>query len=140
MKKVIAILETFWGWRMNTPTAGRTAPRFFRINKQNFTGGRLYKLIGPNANLMCTEACKELVARPTDHGTPDPEWLKCNLQYLLKIGFKPDVILVCGKVAQATYRKTGLDIKAKVLEIPHPAARNVWTKQTIQDVQRMIQA
>lgn len=138
MIRVVAILETMWDWRQQTSDAGYSeAPRFFRINPQNFSGRRLYKLIGPNAKLLVTNACRELVSGPQHHGKPDPSWLAENLELIESKHPESapiDVMLVCGKVAQVTYRQSGYQSKtARVLQIPHPAARGVWTARYIQE-------
>lgn len=151
--RVIAILETMWDWRAKTSSAGYSeAPRYFRINPQNFTGRRLYKLVGPTARLLVTNACRELVSGPQHHGTPDPIWLGENLRILDGVkgilpggGLVPDdqwridLLLVCGKVAQKTYKACGYVPKAaSVLEIPHPAARTVWSSEFIRRIQTEI--
>lgn len=142
MKRVVAILETMWDWRGMTSGAGYSeAPRFFRINAENYSGKRLYKLIGPDAKLLVTNACRELVTGPQHHGKGDPVWLEENLRTLDGLGPMPegatpaniDVLLVCGKVAQATYLAQTYQCRwAKVLFMPHPAARSYWTKQVIE--------
>lgn len=143
--RVVAILETMWDWRQQTSSAGYAqAPRFFRINKQNFSGRRLYKIVGPQAQLLVTNACRELVSGPEKHGNGNPTWLAENLPVYLtakrplavihereeyKNPFQPiDLLMVCGKVAQKTYRDCGFKpLWARVIEMPHPAARS-WTK------------
>lgn len=142
---VVAILETMWDWRGMTSGAGyQEAPRFFQINPENFTGRRLYKLIGPDAKLLVTNACRELVSSPTQHGTPDPKWLAENLAEIEVNHPKAapiDVLLVCGKVAQKTYRECKYrPTTARVIEIPHPAARRVWNRDFIDQVSQQIQA
>jgi len=119
--KIVAILESMWDWRQATSGAGyREAPRYFRINPANFSGRRLYRIVG-DANLFVTNSCRELCASANHHGTPDASWLRENLEILAPFS----VLLVCGKVAQATYTKSGYEF-ARKLEIPHPAAR-MWT-------------
>ena len=83
MTRVVAILETMWDWRGMTSGAGyQEAPRFFRINSENFSGKRLYSLIGPDAKLLVTNACRELGNGPNFHGKGDPAWLKQNLELI----------------------------------------------------------
>lgn len=142
--KVVAILETMWDWRGMTSSAGyREAPRFFRINPQNFSGRRLYKLIGADAQLLVTNACRELASGPNHHGKPDPQWLADNLAEIEVRHPKAatiDVLLVCGKVAQKTFQQCGYKPQAaRVIEIPHPAARRVWTQQYIAQISSQIQ-
>jgi hypothetical protein len=143
--RAVAILETMWDWRQQTSGAGYTeAPRFFRINPKNFSGRRLYRICGPNAQLLVTNACRELVSGPSHHGKPDPEWLAENLWEIERR--RPDsapidVLLVCGKVAQATYKACGYKSEtARVIEIPHPAARFIWTREFEERISRSIQA
>lgn len=153
--RVVAILETMWDWRGMTSSAGYVeAPRYFRINPENFSGRRLYKLIGPSARLLVTNACRELVTGPKHHGKPDPVWLGENLRLLDGVGgelpgggivtddkWRIDCLLVCGKVAQQTFKQCGYAPKsARVIEIPHPAARAVWTREFIEQRAREIQA
>lgn len=138
---VVAILETMWDWRGMTSGAGYAeAPRYFRIHSDNYSGKRLYKLIGPDARLLVTNACRELVTGPQHHGKGNPEWLKENLEILDGCGPLPDgatqvrfdVLLVCGKVAQKTYEESKYSPqRAAVLYMPHPAARMYWTKEQI---------
>lgn len=127
-----------WDWRQQTSGAGyREAPRYFRINPRNHSGRRLYSLIGPGARLLVTESCRELVSAANRHGTPDPEWLRENLQLLDDPPF--DLLLVCGKVAQATFTRCDYTPRqAPVMEIPHPAART-WTRQQIDEIAARIQ-
>jgi hypothetical protein len=121
-KKIVAVLESMWDWRQMTSGAGyREAPRSFRINPDNFSGKRLYRIVGSGANLLVTNSCRELCASANHHGIPDPGWLRENLEILEPFA----VLLVCGKVAQATYARSGFRFSQK-LEIPHPAAR-MWT-------------
>ena len=129
--RVTAILETMWNWRGMTSAAGyREAPRYFRINAENFSGRRLYKLIGPGGRLLVTNACRELVSGPKHHGKGDPIWLAENLAKL-DAGGPMDVLLVCGKVAQQTFKDcTYSPVQAHIIEIPHPAAR-LWTKEKL---------
>lgn len=136
---MVAVLETMWDWRNQTTSAGyrREAPRHFQINPRNFSGRRLHKLVG-DAQLIVTNACRELVSSAREHGTPDPQWLGENLSQLAPI----DVLLLCGKVAQRTFRECAVALTAplgaRIVEIPHPAARGYWTRETITAVQRQI--
>jgi hypothetical protein len=126
MKKVVAVLDSMWDWRAMTSNAGhREAPRFFRINPENFSGRRLYRIVGKDVNLFVTNSCRELCRSASQHGTPDPEWLRENLDILAPF----DVLLVCGKVAQATYAKSGCTFPQKI-ELLHPAAR-MWTVELL---------
>lgn len=126
MTKIVAVLESMWDWRQMTSGAGyKEAPRSFRINPDNYSGKRLYRIVGPDANLFVTNACRELCGSANHHGTPDPEWLLENLLLLTPF----NVLLVCGKVAQATYAQCGFEC-ARKLDIPHPAAR-MWTQAMI---------
>lgn len=140
--RVVAILETMWDWRSKTSEAGYSeAPRFFRINSQNYSGRRLYRLIGPDARLLVTNACRELATSAKGHGKADPGWLGENLTTLDTSGHSINVLLVCGKVAQKTYRECGYaPTVARVIEIPHPAARAYWTQQTLNETAAEIQA
>jgi hypothetical protein len=126
--KVVAVLESMWDWRQMTSRAGyREAPRSFRINPQNYSGKRLYRIVG-DADLHVTNACRELQWSADQHGTPDPVWLKENLGLLAPF----DVLLVCGKVAQATYDRCGFEFD-EAIRMPHPAAR-MWTKAMIAEM------
>lgn len=140
MIKVVAVLDTMWDWRGLTTTAGyRQAPRFFQINPNNFTGRRLYQLIGSNSKLLVTDACPELVSSPKEHGTPNTKWLRDNLVQLHSLMHGIDVILVCGRVAQKTFQQIHLEFtRTEVIEIPHPAARTVWTKAYIEQIHNQI--
>lgn len=132
--RVVAILETMWGAEIE----GVEAPRFFQINRNNHSGRRLYQLIGPGNSLVVTNACREYVKNAKQHGKPDPKWLGENLALLDATG-RIEVVLVCGKVAQATYSKCGYTPKnAKVIAMPHPAARFAWNKELVDRLRREI--
>lgn len=133
--KVVALLESMWDWRSMTSGAGyQDAPRHFRISPDNHSGRRLYKLIGEGCDLLVTNSCRELMPSPNHHGKPDPSYVHENLTMLQPFG----LLLVCGKVAQSTFKESGY-ISINIIEMPHPAAR-MWTKQMIADVQGRIQA
>jgi hypothetical protein len=126
--KIIAILESMWDWRQMTSGAGyKEAPRSFRINPDNYSGKRLYRIVGRDADLLVTNACRELCGSANHHGTPDPAWLRENLELLAPF----NVLLVCGKVAQATYARSGHEFE-RTIEMPHPAAR-MWTQAMISE-------
>jgi Uracil DNA glycosylase superfamily. len=137
-KFVVAVLDTMYDWRGKTSGAGyREAPRYFRINPNNFTGKRLYRMVGKN-KLLVTDACRELVHSSKEHGTPDPVWLYENIVLLNKL--RPiDILLICGRVAQKTFAEILNMVddprlnRIKVLEIPHPAARN-WTNEKLDKI------
>lgn len=125
--KIVAVLESMWDWRQMTSGAGYAeAPRSFRINPHNYSGKRLYRIVGTDADLHVTNACRELVGSASQHGTPDPAWLRENLDLLAPF----DVLLVCGKVAQRAYAQCG-HVFGRRLEMPHPAARR-WTHALIE--------
>lgn len=145
--RVVAILETMWDWRGMTSASGyRQAVPFFRINPKNYSGRRLYRLVGPDARLLVTNACRDLVSAANRHGKPDPQWLRENLMTLDGSGERRaegriDVLLVCGKVAQETYDKCGYEpTSACVFKIPHPAARTHWTAAVIESTAAEIQS
>lgn len=142
--RVVAVLETMYDWRGYTTGAGyREAPRFFRINPQNYSGKRLYRLIEPsNADLLVTNACRELGRGPNDHGEPDPVWLKENIDQLMRTS-GCNLILICGRPAQKCYREAGIVLPPGVqtLEILHPAARNGhWTQERLDQTAGYIKA
>lgn len=132
--KIVAVLESMWDWRQMTSAAGyREAPRHFRINPQNYSGKRLYRIAGADADLFVTNACRELCGSANHHGTPDPAWLRENLDILAPF----DLLMVCGKVAQATYARSGHEFE-RLIQIPHPAAR-MWTQAMIAEAAARVQ-
>src|SRR5208282_1912230 len=112
--QIVALLESMWGWRgYNDP--GEEAPRFFRINPDNFSGRRLYRLCG-DANLLVTNSCRTVQMSANHHGSPDPEWVKENLSQAQRDGC--DLFLICGTIARETYKQTGLQY-ANVIYMDH---------------------
>lgn len=131
--KIVAVLESMWDWRQMTSGAGyKEACRSFRINPQNYSGKRLYRIVGADADLHVTNACRELVGSANHHGTPDPGWLRENLELLAPF----DVLMVCGRVAQMTYTRSGFEFD-KVIWMDHPAARR-WSTAKIEDTARQV--
>ncbi len=118
--KVLAVLEVMWDWQDMTSSAGytTTAPRFFTINPGNFTGRRLYwfleGMLKYDSELQATNACPQLVSSPKGRGVPSVSWLEENLEqwrYRLEVAKERQeeaLVLVCGKVAQATYSAVSL--------------------------------
>jgi hypothetical protein len=132
--KIVALLESMWGWRgYNEP--GEEAPRFFRINPDNFSGRRLYRLCG-DAVLVVTNSCRTVQQSANHHGTPDPEWVKQNLEKADADGC--DLFLICGKIARETYERTGLQY-SNVIFMDHPAARR-WTNEKLDAIRAQIAA
>jgi hypothetical protein len=113
-----------WGWR-GYSDKGDVIP-YFRINPDNFSGRRLYRICGEH-NLLVTNSCRECQATANDHGTPDPAWVAENLKFLA--GEKMHLLLVCGKVAKETYERSGF-IFPRVIFMDHPAARR-WTNEKL---------
>ena len=132
--KIVALLESMWGWRgYNDP--GEEAPRFFRINPDNFSGRRLYSLCG-DANLLVTNSCRVVQQSANHHGVPDSVWVKENIQKAHEDGC--DLLLVCGKIAKETYQNCGFEAP-NVIFMDHPAARR-WTKAGLDEVKAKIEA
>ena len=136
----VAVLEVMWDWEARTSSAGYIdhAPTWFRINPHNHTGGRLYDWIGAKGEhydeLLVTNACKELVDSAKGRGKPDPKWLQENLLQLYPF----DLLLVCGKVAKATYDFAYWKGKARIIETPHPAAR-LWSTASLERMRTIVQ-
>lgn len=139
--RFLCILETMWDWEARTSGAGFTeAPNFFCINPRNFSGRRLYRLTGEEPGcLWCTNACWQLVNRPSQHGTPDPQRLQANLdrwelfkaKVLEKRPEETHGVIVCGKVAQETFERLRNPPQMRTIYMPHPANRT-WTELAIQ--------
>jgi len=129
---VVALLESMWGWR-GYSDAGDVI-RYFRINPENFSGRRLYSLIGPDHSLLVTNSCRECQATANDHGKPDPAWVAENLRFLASE--KMDLLLVCGKVAKETYLASGFTFP-RVIFMDHPAARR-WTTAALNETRQRI--
>lgn len=133
MARIVALLESMWGWG-GYYDVGAEAPRFFRINPDNHSGRRLYQLCGAH-NFVVTNCCKTVQQSASDHGTPDIVWLKDNLFKAQDDGMT--VLLICGKIAKATFQRmkdvypaSVLYLTPKCLFIDHPAARR-WSKARI---------
>lgn len=132
MAKVVALLESMWGWGgYNAP--GEEAPRFFHINRDNFSGRRLYKLVGDN-DLLVTNCCSIVQRSANHHGEPDLQWTRDNL----RMAGKFDLLMVCGKVAKATFEQVREENPPyQILYMDHPAARR-WTQakliQTMEEI------
>jgi len=150
---IVALLDSMWAWR-GFNEVGEDAPRYFRINPDNHSGRRLYRLVGTRS-LLVTNCCRVVQRSAEHHGKPDPEWVKENLSYLKHEGM--DLLLVCGKVAQYTFGQiasmptgatdgtaylSGVGV-FKFYMIDHPAARR-WSidklNQTQQHIERLLRA
>ena len=132
---VLSILQNMWH-----PFAGDRwkAPIRFRINPLNYSGKRLYNLVGEGSDLWVTNASRQVSRRASDSRT------KVDLESLdlVLTRYPWDLVLVCGRVAQAAARRLDPPISergVRYLEIDHPAARR-WTKEKITEVAAMIQS
>lgn len=126
--RIVAVLNVQWG------IPGDRVLRWFKINPLNRSGARLISIIG-HRNFYVTNACCDIVYSPSGKGTPSERWLARNLGDL-----NPDVVLVCGSVAQATFQTNMVDVarkRVRVIKLPHPAARN-WTKASIKTARRRV--
>lgn len=126
LSRITVVLAVQWGYPGDKPS------KWFLINPRNHSGSRLIKLIG-HSRFIVTNSCKELVYKANDKGKPDVAWLHGNLKVLA-----PDVVLVCGSVAQSTFDRAMVSKDCVVLKLPHPAART-WTKADIARWSKRIQ-
>jgi hypothetical protein len=120
---IVVILEVMWGLPGDSPR------RWFKINPFNHSGKRLIKIIG-HSRFTVTNACPDVVHSAKGRGKPDPSWLAANLKTL-----NPSLVIVCGRVARDTFKRGMVSKDAKVLYLPHPAART-WSKQSIERARR----
>lgn len=128
--RVLVILDTMWG------RAG-AADRWFTINPRNHSGSRLYRLTGLSlGQVWVTNACPQQTGHANAHGKPDGNWLLDNLMMLPARAMRLP-LLVCGKVAQDTFRRMEYEHDGPVVELLHPAART-WTKETLTAVERKL--
>jgi hypothetical protein len=130
--RIVALLESMWGWGGFTETGD--VIRYFRINADNFSGRRLYRICGDH-QLLVTNSCRECQTTANDHGKPDPAWVADNLTFLASE--KMDLLLVCGRVAKQTYERSGFEFP-RVLFMDHPAARR-WTNQALDDMRDKVE-
>lgn len=133
MARIVALLESMWGWG-GYNDAGEEAPRFFRINPDNHSGRRLYSLCGDHS-LLVTNCCRRVQATANHHGVPDLEWVRENL----RMSYPIDLLLVCGRVAKKTFEQIRTPHPAyQILFMDHPAARR-WSKVKILEVAEEIE-
>lgn len=123
--KIVVILEVMWGMPGDPPR------KWFRINPINHSGKRLINIIG-HKNFFVTNACPDVVYSASGRGKPDKDWLRANLAAL-----KPDLLLVCGTVAQSTFVRSMAPTAKNVIHLPHPAAR-MWTKAVLAAAKRKV--
>jgi hypothetical protein len=150
--KIVALLDTYWGGEEH---AGKIAPRYFRINRNNHSGRNLYRLLGSHS-LLVSDCCRLIALSAKHHGAPEADWVSENLGILAQSG-RMDLLLVCGKVAQKTFREiasipsgstdgqsyiSGIGI-LRFYMIDHPAARN-WSiekfERTKTHIERLLNA
>lgn len=122
-RRIVALLESMWNWQ-GCHTGQLEADRYFRINPDNFSGRRLYRICGEHS-ILVTNSCRYVQKSANHHGTPDSAWVAENLKMLEPF----ELLLVCGKIARKTYESTGLH-HPKVIFMDHPAARR-WSNATL---------
>ena len=130
--RVLAILQNMWDDRGSV----RTAPLKFRINPLNYSGKRLYKLIGEGEDLWVTNASREVSRKASEHKT------QIDLKSLVRVLLEDwDLVLVCGRVAHAAFDQAMTEVPERgtpALKIDHPAARR-WSKEKLEVVRSRIQ-
>ncbi len=121
----LVVLDTMWGHTT------KDAERWFPINPDNHSGRRLYRLTGCRfPHVWVTNACPQQTNHATKHGKPSPTWLWGSL-WMLDGRAKDLPLLVCGKVAQETFRLVvGHGHRGPVIRLKHPAART-WSEHDI---------
>lgn len=122
--KIVAVLEVMWADYGDPPL------RWFRINPYNRSGQRLISIVG-HRNFTVTNSCPDVVYSAASRGIPSKSWLRANLKALA-----PDVVLVCGRVAAATF-EADMCPGARVVPMMHPAAR-AWSKAALASAQRKV--
>lgn len=128
--RVLVVLDTMWG-------RGGDADRWFTINPRNHSGARLYWLTGLHlGQVWVTNACPQQTRHAHAHGKPDGNWLLENFMMLPARAMRLPM-LVCGKVAQDTFRRMEYEHDGPVIELLHPAART-WTRATLDSTQRKL--
>ncbi len=126
----LAILDTMYG-------EGGEADSWFPISPYNHSGKRLYTLTNSKfPRVWVTNACKEQTTHSKLHGKPDKHWLLSNLLKLPE-ELKVAPLLVCGGVAQRTYRYSKYLHLGPSFFLPHPAARN-WTLGKIENAKELV--
>lgn len=126
--KIVALLESMWAWGgYNEPD--EEAPRFYRINPNNFSGRRLYRICG-DANIVVTNSCRFVQKSANHHGKPDPEWVRENLLQAHADGC--NLFLICGKIAQQTFEDIHLSYLPHIY-MDHPAARR-WSNEKLDEI------
>jgi hypothetical protein len=122
--RCLVVLDTMWG-------SGGKADPWFTINPYNHSGKRLYRLTGLElGQVWVTNACPEQTTHANAHGRPSARWLGACLR-LLPPRARRLPLLVCGKVAQATYAEVKVKHYGEVFFMLHPAART-WTRQELE--------
>jgi hypothetical protein len=147
MSNIVALLDSMWRWG-GYKDAGEVAPAYFRINPNNHSGRRLYRLCGQHS-LLVTNCCRIVQPTANHHGKPDVEQVRSNLTLLAEE--KMHLLLLCGRIAQATFQELGSTILGtegtcylsgagiiRYLCMDHPAARR-WTKEMIEQKARSIE-
>lgn len=129
--RCLVILDTMWG-------EGGRAPRWFAISPYNHSGKRLYYLTGLRfPQVWVANSCREQMTASHQHGKPDPKWLAECLT-ILPGNIKKLPLLVCGAVAQKTYKACGYNYEGPVEFLPHPAAR-LWTKELLEETKQRLE-
>jgi hypothetical protein len=137
--KIVALLESMWGWR-GYHAADEEAPRFYRINPENFSGRRLYRICPPHTDLIVTNSCRIIQRSANHHGTPEPAYVLENLKQARQDGC--DLFLICGVVAQDTFKRALAVHERHLFQhlfMDHPAARR-WTNEKLDKVKAEIYA
>jgi hypothetical protein len=145
MPRIVALLDSMYGWG-GWHESGAESPRCFTINPRNLSGRRLYRMCGSEP-FVVTNSCRFIQLSADHHGKPDSKWVYDNLRLLMPY----DLLLVCGKIAQSTFRQAASTTYAGQSEgeftlgngvahyicMDHPAARR-WTRARLDEMNARI--
>lgn len=131
---VLVVLQNMWGWG---GYGSSRAPLVFRINPDNFSGRRLYNMLG-DRSFYVTNSSSGCARTAPERLKPDPDFLR------KAVALRPwKLYVVCGVQATETFKLVDrqapeLELaRAQVVFMRHPAART-WTRGQLEAARRYL--
>lgn len=128
---VVALLDSFY--TTNPRHHGTLAPLWWQPIDSSVSSRNLRKMVPEESSLLCINACPYIVESANHHGVPEPLYVAGLLRRLEPF----DLLLVCGSIAKATFKRSPYKGSHPILFIHHPAWR-AWSADGFSAVRQAI--
>jgi hypothetical protein len=124
---IVALLDSFY--TTNPRHHGTLAPLWWQPIDSSVSSRNLRKMVPDPDDLLCINSSPYIVQSANHHGNPEPLYVASLLRRLEPF----DLLLVCGSIAKATFKRSPYKGSHPIIFIPHPAWR-AWSAADFSNV------